>query len=339
MKKKTYALPSGTHASVIVGLGSMSSPKWRLFLKDEGPYWNYMAKALSKKQICTGRPDLMDEALNITVSKLANCLTRGKFVYTEAGKGHFRAFLKQVATRTALDILRKEKLYVNGEPAEKPLTQREEREVLAPDEPDSRKDERTLDAYDATAGVAQPLPAKRATGKSAGSTSHLVSLEDLRGVFDEDGSLGTKDPVAMAKYEEMCSETECDFLRRVRNSVFQLALVSVLANEKVVLRRRRLLALLYIDHLKPANIYKMEEFAAMKRGAFDQAVWNAREELTQPILALWREVAPENCKDSEEKLKVLWSSLSNSRRMRRIIAALREGRTDGLDLDAAQETV
>lgn len=71
--KKKNALPTGTRSGIVLGLGVVTSAKWKLFLK-EGPYWNCMA----------------------------SLLTRGGLF-----KGYFRAFPKTVVRRTGLDLLRK----------------------------------------------------------------------------------------------------------------------------------------------------------------------------------------------------------------------------------------
>ena len=303
MNDRKYVLPSETRASVVIGLLSHTSQKWRLFLQD-GPYWNYIAKFVASKRYFKGDDTRIDDVVSMTIARVAKFLASGRFVYKAAGQGYFRAFLKTVATHVALDTVRRERRYLaeSGEDNRSPM--RDERDLLSEGDDDSRADTKKLDAYDATAAIEGESAGRRSKGVHA----HLVSLEDLKGVF-ENGDEGTFDPASMQRYNEECTRDEQKFLKRVQKNVFSLALVSVLADETVPLARREMLNMLYVGKMTPGDIYALDDFKTLKRGTFDKKVFDAKQSLVKPILEFWKAVAPKFCENSEEELQELWRAL------------------------------
>ena len=106
--KEYVALPGKTSASVVIGLQSQSSQKWKLFLNG-GPYWNYIANVVAGKRFFRRNDACIDDVVNTTIARVAKALASGRFVYKAAGQGYFRAYLKQVATHVALDAILKER--------------------------------------------------------------------------------------------------------------------------------------------------------------------------------------------------------------------------------------
>lgn len=299
MRDKKYVLPNETRVSVVIGLQSHTSQKWRLFLRN-GPYWNYIARHVAFK-VTDAR---IDDVVNETIARVAKFLASGRFVYKAAGQGYFRAFLKQVATRVALNEMRRERHVLPEANVHHRSTMRDERDLLSEGDDDSRADTKRLNAYDATADIEGDSAGRRPKGGYA----HLVSLNDLKGVFD-DGDKGTLDPASMQRYREACTREERKFLKRVQKNVFSLALVSVLSDETVPLARREMLNRLYVGKMTPGEIYALDDFRTLKRGTFDKKVFDAKQSLVKPILAFWKAVAPEFCEDSEEELQKLWYTL------------------------------
>ncbi len=303
MNDRKYVLPSETRASVVIGLQSHTSQKWRLFLQD-GPYWNYIAKFVASKRYFKAADTRIDDIVNETIAKVAKFLASGRFVYKAAGQGYFRAFLKLVATHVALDMVRRERRYLaeSGEDHRAPTC--DERDLLSEGDDDSRADTKKLNAYDATAAIEGDAGGRR----SKSAYAHLVSMDDLKGVFDG-GDEGTLGPASMQRYHEECTREEQKFLKRVQKNVFSLALVSVLSDETVPLARREMLNMLYVGKMTPGDIYALDDFKTLKRGTFDKKVFDAKQSLIKPILEFWKAVAPKLCENSEEELQELWRAL------------------------------
>jgi DNA-directed RNA polymerase specialized sigma24 family protein len=283
----------------------------------DGPYWNYIAKFVASKRFFKVNDTRIDDVVAVTIAKVAKFLASGRFVYKAVGKGYFRAFLKQVATHVALDAVREEKRCIGGDGDGRQRQIREERDLLAEGDEDTRTDIKKLDDYDATAAIEKDA-SNRSNKK--GRYAHLVSIDDLKGVFD-DGAEGSFDPVSMQRYTEECTSGEQRFLNRVQKNIFSLALVSVLCDEKVPLARREMLNMLYIGKMTPGDIYALDEFKTLKRGTFDKKVFNAKQSLEKPILEFWKAVAPKFCEDSEEKLQCLWHALLNKPSTRQLARA------------------
>lgn len=303
MGREIYVLPGDTRASAVIGLQSQSSAKWKLFLNG-GPYWNYIARFVARKRFFVGNDTLIDDVVNTTIAKVAKSLASGRFVYKAPGQGYFRAFLKLVATHVALDAVRAERRYLAKSDKDRRSPRRDERDLFSEGDDDSRADTQKLNAYDATAAIEGAADGRR----SKGGYAHLVSIDDLKGVF-EDGEEGTLDPASMQRYNEECTREEQKFLKRVQKNVFGLALVSVLSDETVPLARREMLNMLYVGGMMPGDIYALDDFRTFKRGTFDKKVFDAKQSLVKPILEFWKAVAPKFCENSEEEIQKLWRAL------------------------------
>lgn len=303
MSIEKYTLPSATRASMVIGLQSHTSQKWKGFLKG-GPYWNYIAKFVASKRCFKGNDTRIDDVVNVTIAKVARFLASGRFVYKAPGQGYFRGFLKMVATRVALDVIRKETRYQGKSSQSNRLSLQNERDLFSGGDNDSHADAQKLDAYDATAAIEGATCARRSRNVGA----RLVSIEDLKGVF-KDGEEGTSDPVSMQRYNDECTHEEQKFLKRVQKNVFNLALVSVLSDETVPLARREMLNMLYVGRMTPMDIYKLDDFRMLRRGTFDKKVFDAKRSLVKPLLEFWKAVAPRFCENSEEELQKLWRAL------------------------------
>lgn len=315
MRDRRYVLPSETRASVVIGLQRHTSQKWRLFLQD-GPYWNYIAKFVASKRYFKGNDTRIDDVANVTIAKVAKFLASGRFVYKAPGQGYFRAFLKLVATHVALDMIRKDNRCLEGGGTAGQPQARDERDVLSEGDDDSRADTKKLNAYDATAAIEGDAGGRRSKGVYA----HLVSMDDLKGVFDG-GDEGMLDPASMQRYHEECTREEQKFLKRVQKNVFSLALVSVLSDESVPVARREMLNMLYVGRMSPRDIYALDDFKTLKRGTFDKKVFDAKQSLVKPILEFWKAVAPKFCEGSEEKLQKLWRVLLMKQSTRQLAKA------------------
>ena len=303
MKEQRNQFPGETRASVIIGLRSQTSRKWMLFLQG-GPYWNYIESFVARKRFFSSNSSSIEDVVNETIARVSKSLASGRFVYTVAGKGYFRAYLKTVARNVALDVLRKEQPYLPAVDQEGRAYDLDEKSALLDSETDSPIERKLLDEYDSSAEVATGVKGSFQSKRRV----RIVSVEDLKGVFD-DGAEGTFDPVSMQRYNEDCTREEQRFLKKVQKNVFSMALVSVLADETVPLARREMLNMLYVGGMKPGEIYALEDFKSLKRGTFDKKVFDAKSSLEKPIMELWKTVAPSFCRNSEEKLQKLWHIL------------------------------
>jgi hypothetical protein len=266
----------------------------------DGPYWNYIARFVASKRYFKRDDTRIDDVVSTTIARVAKSLASGRFVYKAAGQGYFRAFLKTVAMHVALDMIRKDNRCLEGSGTASQPQARYERDVLSEGDDDSIADTKKLNAYDATAAIKGDVGGRRSKGVYA----HLVSMDDLKGVFDG-GDEGTLDPASMQRYHEECTREEQKFLKRVQKNVFSLALVSVLSDETVPLARREMLNMLYVGKMTPGDIYALDDFKTLKRGTFDKKVFDAKQSLVKPILEFWKAVAPKFCENSEEELQEL----------------------------------
>ena len=73
MNDRKYVLPSETRASVVIGLQSHTSQKWRLFLQD-GPYWNYIARFVASKRYFKRDDTRIDDVVSTTIARVAKSL-------------------------------------------------------------------------------------------------------------------------------------------------------------------------------------------------------------------------------------------------------------------------
>ena len=334
-----------TRLSVVMGLGTPDSKKWQLFLKD-GPYWKYLVGHLSSKTCFASRHELVEDAVNLAIFKVARFLGTGSFVYKEEGKGYFRAFLKTVAIRTAFDLLKRELKHETApeevmrdeqenmrevnDSVNKRIGQKKGRARQVSDDiwDDVDKDAaaitKELDAYDKSViGDAEGGFAKQERGKKAPMRGHLVRLDDISPEGDDSRSAGV-DIASMYNWKEIASEDELLALQRMQANVLHIALGHVLDDAKVSVSRRKILRLLYVDKLTPGQIWKREDFASLTRGTFDVRVHNAKGELKKKVCALWRLVMPDGEEASEREVCMLWAALSNKATNWKMVRALQK---------------
>ena len=346
-----------TRVSVVMGLGKIDSRKWNLFFK-EGPYWKYLVNFILRKRYFKRHPHLAEDAVERAILKISRFMASGKFVYKEEGKGYFRAFLKTVAVRCAIDILNQEKRsdIVPGErPGGEPIPAAEAgkldaletrsleecnarvntrmRQTLSADqsdiwdglESDAAADVRTLDAYDRDT-LLNPSEGKTAS-KPTGH--YLTSINDVN-VFSDDEAEAGDDAGAFLRWREGASESELTALQRMQIHVLYQALGFVLADEKVPQLRRIVLHLLYWEHLKPGDIWKREEFASKDQSTFYKYIKDSKDVLRKKTLQMWRLVMPEGESASEAQVLRFWVELGASPRRWKMAKKLRaRAETDG----------
>lgn len=322
-----------THGSLVMGLGTLNSKKWQLFLKD-GPYWNYLVGFILSKPYFASRRDLVDDAVSLAISKVARFMGTGSFAYKEEGKGYFRAFLKTVTLRTAFDLLKKE---LKHETVREEEVRDEQGDMQAINDKVNKRGERKkggvrqgsddiwddlgkdaaattkkLNAYDESVfGDVESGSVAQEKREKTPMKGHLLSLNDISPDDDESES-DLPDLAAMYNWKKIASEKELLALQQMQANVLYIALGHVLGDEKVSVNRRLILKLLYVDMLTVEQVRGLEEFAALPRAAFDKRVFDAREELRKKVRALWRLVMPDGEDASEREVCMLWAALSNT---------------------------
>lgn len=270
----------------------------------------------------------------------------GSFVYKEEGKGYFRAFLKTVTIRTALDLLKKELKHETAPEEEMRGEQENMREIndsvntriekkkgSAPRVSDDVWDDvdndtvaitKKLDAYDKSViGDVEGSSTKQEKGKKAPMRGHLVRLDDISPDGDDSESVGT-DLASMYNWKKIVSENELLALQRMQVNVLHIALGHVLNDKKVSVNRRQILKLLYVNRLTLEQIREIDEFATMSRDSFDKRVFDARSELRKRVRALWRQVMPDGEEASEREVCMLWAALSNKATSWKMVKALQK---------------
>ena len=342
-----------TSLSVVMGLGTSDSKKWQLFLKD-GPYWNYLVGYILSKPYFANHRDLVDDAVNLAISKVARFMGTGSFVYKEEGKGYFRAFLKTVTLRTAFDLLKKE---LRHETLHEDQVRDEQGDMQAINDKVNKRVERKkrgarqvsddiwddvdnddavaitkeLNAYDKLVlGDVESVSATQEKGKKTPMKGHLISLCDISPDGDDSESVGT-DLASMYNWKRIVSEGELFALQRMQVNVLHIALGHVLDDEKVSVKRRLILKLLYVNRLTLEQIREIEEFAALPRDTFDKRVFDARSELRKRVRALWRLVMPDGEEASEREVCMLWAALSNKATNWKMVKVLQKRASEMVD--------
>lgn len=341
-----------TRLSVVMGLGTPDSKKWQLFLR-EGPYWNYLVGYLLSKSYFARHRDLVDDAVNLAISKVAGFFGTGRFVYKEEGKGYFRAFIKTVTLRTAFDLLKKELKHetlhedegrdehedmqainasVNKRRVKKTGSVSQVSDDIWDDiDKDTVAITKKLNAYDKLVfGDVESESAVQRQGKKTPMKGHLFSLDDISPDGDDSESVGT-DTASMYNWKKIVSESELLALQRMQANVLHIALGHVLADTKVSVNRRRILQLLYVNRQTLEQIRKNEDFADMSRDTFDKRVFDARGELRKKVRALWRLVMPDGEEASEREVCMLWAALSNMATNWKMVKVLQKRATEMVD--------
>lgn len=331
-----------TRISVVRGLANIDSEKWLLFLKG-GLYWTYLENFLSRKSFMYHHKELVGDAINLSLQKVSRFLGEGKFKYEQVGVGFFRGFLKLVVSRTAQDLVRKES-HFKGLPSGKSMKLKTDSDLseineelhndLHGKQADASvieelyedggrpcvnpQDEALLDQFDQSVKSLQPqeLPQKK---KAKGRSAHIVSLDELSDMTDDDGSASTKDEASWQHYIGELSEKEWVVLHNIQTEIVHLALGFTLADKKVSPQRRLLLHAFYIEKRPLKNIWE-RDFGELSRNAFDVRMANARREISKRALELWKMVAPDGDLQDEADWKVrrLWSELASTTEGRKL---------------------
>ena len=324
-------LPGSTRCSTITGLmASPSDKKWELFLQN-GPYWNYMARYIQNRRIFPGRPDLVSEAVMNTCEKIGRIMVEKKYEYPEAGRGYFRKFLKVVAFRTALDLLkdirRQEQIVVSETKADKvsevdkihdditkSIARRKEwlKKTGEPKGLDSEipaASDRDLDIYDKSEGFARTVGQAE---KKPGKKTILVERLNDNPLFDDSASPDDSPAAREAAkivWDEKVAKEDVGWINRLRIHVLYIALGYVLTDERVSPDRREMLRLRYGLGKTPGEIYRMPRFSAKKRNAFDVQMNHATEELRKEARSWWKLVAPDKNDFADETVMRFWREL------------------------------
>ena len=329
--KYEQGLPGATRLSTITGL--MASPtdrKWNLFLY-EGPYWNYLEMFIRGKNIFRGRQDRVEEAVQNACEKVGKFMVSKRFKYPEVGKGYFRGFLKVVAFRTAIDLLkeirRQEQIQAYDAKADgKPEFDKIHDDMLKARARHDKKlagmkvaagidseiepvTERDLDVYDASAGFDRNI-APEIKQSSRKKMHNIARLDD--NPFSDDEAPANYNPADMFDYLTKVSKEDLGWIQRLQIHVLYIALGYVLTNEKISAERREMLRLRYGLDMKTKDIYAMPRFAAKTRNAFDVQMNRATEELRREVKDWWEIVAPSKNDFADETVLKLWRGLSKS---------------------------
>lgn len=324
-KPPPAGLPGTTRLSTITGLmASPSDKKWKLFLQD-GPYWNYLVNYIRRTNIFRGRDDLVSEAVMNTCEKIGKFMISKRFKYQEAGKGYFRAFLKIVALRSALELLkavrRQEQIIVEeSKPDETPefdkihddmLKSRARRKkVLEMSKPPCGLDseispasERDLDAYDRSAGFNRVLAKK----KPAKKTQDIVRLDE-DSLSDMEGP-SNNDIASLFGWRQKVAKEDIGWVQKLQIHVLYIALGYILTDDGISAERREMLRLRYGQDKTPQEIYKLPRFSGKTRNAFDVQMKYATDDLRREVASWWKLVAPDKNDFSDEIVMRFWREL------------------------------
>ena len=334
--------PGTTRLSTITGL--MSSPtdrKWKLFLC-EGPYWNYLVSFISGKNIFGGRQDRVEEAVQNACAKIGKFLVSKRYKYPEEGKGYFRGFIKVVALRTALDLLkdirRQERLQVDESSAvAKSEFDKMHDDMLKAHARRSRRLERgsavdggqlgavamsdyDLDVYDASAGFSRKvLP----TPSNSGPKMHDIASLDAN-PFSDDEAPSTYAPASFFDFKTKVSKKDISWVEKLQIHLIYIALGYVLTNERIPAERREMLRLRYGLDMSVADIYALPRFASKKRNAFDVMMNNATNDLRKEVRSWWNIAAPSKNDFADETMLKLWRDLCRSEGRAKVARSMKE---------------
>ena len=349
---KPVAKVGPTRLSVVMGLGMPDSKKWLLFLRD-GPYWNYLVSFILSKPYFASHRDLVEDAVNLAISKVARFMGTGSFVYKEEGKGYFRAFLKTVTLRAAFDLLKKELKHeivreddvrdeqgdmqaINAKVNKRVGRKKGGVKQVSDDIWDDVDKEavavtKELNAYDESVfGDVESGSATQEKRRKTPMRGHLISLDDISPDGDDSESAAA-DLASMYNWKKIVSESELLALQRMQANVLHIALGHVLDNNKVSEKRRLILRLLYINKLTQEQIKEIDDFSELSQDAFGKRVFDARGELRKKARELWRLVMPDGEEASEREVCMLWAALSNTATNWKMVKVLQKRATEMID--------
>ena len=324
-KAPAAGLPGATRLSTITGLmASPSDKKWRLFLQ-EGPYWNYLVNFIRGRRIFGRREDRVYEAVMNTCEKIGKFMVSKRFKYPKVGAGLFRSFIKTVAFRSALDLLkeirRQEQMLVDEDDADSMLEFDKIHEDMVKSQNRSNKafekskasrgldseipsvTDRDLDVFDESAGFDRAMAKEKPTKKVRG-----VMQLDADPFLDDDGP-SSYDPAALFIWKEKVQKEDMGWIRKLQIHVLYIALGYVLSDERISAERREMLRLRYGQDMTPQDIYNLPRFSAKKRNAFDVQMKYATDDLRKEATSWWELVAPDKNDFADEMVMRLWREL------------------------------
>ena len=321
-----------TRISVMMGLGKNDSKKWNLFLTN-GPYWNYLVSVLNRKAFFRSHPNLIEDAVQVAIAKIAKFMATGKFVYKEEGKGYFRSFLKVVVIRTAFDLAKKDGQYIapNSRWAtslENQLDMDEmrrcneksndmRRRIKLDDdddddddlwkgiEKDSSRVTKQLDAYDDNTKLSA---SNGGGGRSSVMEGHLAGFEDVS-IFDDDEQGVVPNAAAFRIWKETASKRELKEMQKLQIHILHQALGFVLLDEKVNSDYRRALYLWLIKKMSPGEIWQRVKSGMGTRNAWDVFFNRAKDVLRKKVVKMWRLVMPDGESANDAQVLMFWAEL------------------------------
>lgn len=326
-KPPLQVLPGATRVSLITGLmDSLTNKKWEMFLY-EGPYWTYLVNYIARTNIFRGCRHLVEEAALITCAKIGKFMVSKRYKYPEAGKGYFRAFIKRVAFRSAIDLLKKDRKYeknsgnsghsefdaIGGDLI---ISQAKHNKKLAnmkvSDGIDSEivpVSEQDMDNYDVSAGFERKISPKEKSCVRK-KMYNIVSLDS--NPFDEDEMPSNYSPADLFDYITNISKEDLKWVQKLQLHVLYIALGHVLLNKNISVDKREILRLRYGCDWSVADIYASKRFNMKTRNNFDVMMNRATEELRKEAKSWWELVAPDKNDFANETVLSLWRKLSNN---------------------------
>lgn len=313
-----------TRISVVMGLGKNDSKKWNLFLTN-GPYWNYLVSVLNRKAFFRSHPNLIEDAVQTAIAKIARFMATGRFVYKEEGKGYFRSFLKIVVIRTAFDLAKKEGLYVAPSPVTAPLetyelcrcneksnsriprvkADNDDDDLWKGIETDTRKVTKQLDDYDDDT----KLSASNGGSGTSVMQRHLAGFEEVD-IFDDDEKGVVPNAAAFSTWKETASKSELKVMQKLQIHVLHQALGFVLFDEKVNGDYRKALYLWLIEKMSPGEIWQKLKSGKGTRNAWDVFFNRAKDVLRKKVVKMWRLVMPDGESANDAQVLMFWAELS-----------------------------
>ena len=320
------AVAGATRLSLITGLmDSPTNKKWESFLY-QGPYWNYLVNYITTKKIFGGRKDLVEEAVQLAITKIGKFMVSKQYKYHEEGKGFFRGFIKKVAYRAALDVFRQnmryEKVSDRSSPSDSDTIEKDYKksydnnakklakmgEQVGIDSEIFSVSENDLDNYDASAGFKRNIKPEIKSG--AGKKMHNIARLDSD-PFTDDEMPSNYSPADIFDYLTNISKEDLKWVQKLQLHVLYIALGYVLANDKIPADHREMLRLRYGRDWTPADIYKSERFCSKTRNDFDVTMHRAIGELRKEAKSWWEMVAPNENDFADETVLNLWRKLSS----------------------------
>ena len=326
-KPPLQVLPGATRVSLITGLmDSPTNKKWEMFLY-EGPYWTYLVNYITRTNIFHNRRDLVEDAVSTTFGKIAKVMGAKRYKYHKAGKGYFRAFIKCIAFREAVNLFKVNKRYEQSSSnwAKSDLDEIHEDLLKSQMKHDKKLakmnvlggidaeiasvSDHDLDVYDASAGFEREIKPNEKSGARK-KLHNIVSLDS--NPFDDDEKPSSYSPADFFDYITNISKEDLKWVQKLQLHVLYIALGHVLLNNDISVDKREMLRLRYGCDWSVADIYALERFNMKSRNSFDVMMNRATEELRNEAKSWWELVAPDRNDFANETVLSLWRKLGNN---------------------------